>query len=139
LVGIYKYPEYDKEYREKNKEKIREYHKKYYNKNKEKLSSLYREKKYSEQYRNTRLQYYYGISLEEYNFMLKEQGGVCAICKRNQINGKGSFLHVDHSKETGKVRGLLCNHCNIAIGLLLDDPVCIRRAADYIEKCKTQI
>jgi hypothetical protein len=42
-------------------------------------------------------------------------------------------LVVDHSHETGAVRGLLCHNCNRALGLIHDDAAVLRRAAEYIE------
>jgi len=56
----------------------------------------------------------YGITLEIYNQMLKAQGGVCAICHKE--DSKGNHLSVDHDHSTGKVRGLLCGRCNLALG-----------------------
>jgi hypothetical protein len=74
----------------------------------------------------------YGITAEDYDRMMDEQGGACAICKAEcRI---GLRLAVDHDHDTGKVRGLLCTHCNQAIGKLHDDPALIRKAADYLEK-----
>jgi len=79
----------------------------------------------------------FGISLAQYNEMLKSQGGVCAICEqteRTTRNGKFKRLAVDHDHVTGKIRGLLCAHCNHAIGKLGDDPALIRKAAEYVER-----
>ncbi len=56
----------------------------------------------------------FGITLEQYDQMFEKQNGVCAIC--NGINADGRRLAVDHSHETGKVRGLLCTRCNIGLG-----------------------
>ena len=47
----------------------------------------------------------YGISEEEYRNMILSQNNLCAICNEPSIK----TLHIDHSHETGKVRGLLCN------------------------------
>ncbi len=43
-------------------------------------------------------------------------------------------LVIDHCHSTGAIRGLLCSNCNTAIGLLSDNPEIIRKAADYLEK-----
>lgn len=51
----------------------------------------------------------YGLTPEQYDDMLRAQGGVCAICKKPP---KGNRLHVDHCHETGRIRGLLCVSCN---------------------------
>lgn len=71
----------------------------------------------------------YGITRAEFDFMLKEQGGHCAICPRT--NGRRA-LAVDHDHATGKVRGLLCDNCNHTLGKMRDDPELLRRAADYL-------
>lgn len=64
--------------------------------------------------------------------MLSAQGGTCAICKSPDPKGKGKF-HVDHCHSTGRVRGLLCHACNLALGHMHDDPVRLREAALYLE------
>jgi hypothetical protein len=56
----------------------------------------------------------YGISAVEYAEMLVQHGGVCATCKRPPKAGRS--LCVDHNHRTGKVRGLLCDKCNQALG-----------------------
>lgn len=61
----------------------------------------------------------YGITLEEYDEKLAEQGGVCAVCSREPR--PDISLHVDHDHETGQIRGLLCFRCNVAIGLISED------------------
>lgn len=69
--------------------------------------------------RRSHLKRKHGITLEEYDEKLAEQGGVCAICAREPR--PGISLHVDHSHTTGKLRGLLCFQCNVAIGLVRED------------------
>lgn len=81
--------------------------------------------------RNARLVREYGITLADYAVMLDFQHGRCAICGDFPAHDK--VLHVDHCHLTGKVRGLLCPNCNHALGKLQDDPVKLRRAADYLE------
>ena len=81
--------------------------------------------------RNTFRQRLYGVPLEVYRAKLEAQAGVCAIC--GGPPGKRS-LNVDHDHVTGKVRDLLCPTCNVGLGGLRDDPVLLRRAADYIER-----
>jgi broad specificity phosphatase PhoE len=58
----------------------------------------------------------YGITLEDYNRLLEEQGGVCAICKRAPSTNR--VLAVDHCHKTLKVRGLLCINCNRILGFM---------------------
>jgi hypothetical protein len=75
----------------------------------------------------------YGITPEIYQEMLDKQGGKCAICGTNSCS-TGRRLAVDHCHTTGKVRGLLCAHCNTAIGKFNDDPATIQRAIDYLNR-----
>lgn len=57
----------------------------------------------------------YGLTMEQYQSMFDAQKGVCAVCHRRSTR---TNLHVDHNHTTGKVRGLLCHHCNLALGLI---------------------
>ena len=74
----------------------------------------------------------YGITVEDYNRMLAEQNGVCAIC--GGVNENGKKLAVDHNHSTGKVRGLLCGICNRTVGNLRDSAELASKTADYIRK-----
>lgn len=74
----------------------------------------------------------YGISADEYQQMFEEQHGRCAICGKHQSEFYVA-LCVDHNHETGKIRGLLCNRCNQAIGLLDDDIQRFKVAVLYLE------
>lgn len=76
-----------------------------------------------------RLLTFYGMSLEQYNDLKTNQDNRCAICKNVFIKTPC----VDHNHETSKVRGLLCNNCNTAIGFLKDNPQFCRNAAIYLE------
>ena len=58
----------------------------------------------------------YGLTLEKFNEMRHEQNYCCAICKLHESEVTKKTLYVDHCHETGKVRGLLCNRCNIILG-----------------------
>lgn len=57
------------------------------------------------------LKFQYNFTLEEYDKLIEEQNGLCGIC--GGINSNGRRLYVDHDHKTGKVRGLLCNTCNM--------------------------
>lgn len=76
----------------------------------------------------------YGITGEDYLRILDEQNGVCAIC--GEINPGNKRLAVDHDHETNEVRGLLCDCCNRAIGLLRDDEHIAQRATNYLRLWK---
>ena len=80
--------------------------------------------------RNSFLKSTYGIDEKEYQRLLALQNGACAICKERCSTW--SRLSVDHDHNTGRVRGLLCNQCNRAIGLLRDNPRLLMLAAEYL-------
>lgn len=86
------------------------------------------------QSRDAYLRARYGITAEEYDRMLAEQGGVCAICHRPQT---GKRLAVDHDHSTGAVRKLLCVACNVSLGALGEDVERLMAAISYIETHRT--
>lgn len=99
-------------------------------------NAIARNKYYPGTDRNRFLRRVYGISLEQYQEMLENQGRVCAICGQPETNaprGTVASLAVDHDHDTGAIRGLLCSNCNRAIGLMRDNPELLRAAADYLE------
>ena len=82
----------------------------------------------------------YGITLEEYDRMAENQGGVCAICGNKDIligpdgTSKIRRLAVDHCHDTNKVRGLLCSCCNGGLGLFKDSNILLKKALKYLTK-----
>ena len=70
--------------------------------------------------RNAQLKHHYGITIEQYYELKQEQGNRCGMCSKAEIR-MNKALEVDHNHETDKVRGLLCNNCNQALGLLKAD------------------
>lgn len=78
------------------------------------------------------LMYRYGITAEQYDDMLKAQGGCCAICGTNKPNGRDKVWCVDHCHDSNKVRGLLCGPCNRGLGQFRDDPDRLEAAAQYL-------
>jgi len=74
----------------------------------------------------------YGITLDDYNNLLKKQNYGCAICG-SQMKSKLGNLHVDHDHKTGIVRGLLCIQCNITLGMLREDSNRIKKVLQYLE------
>ncbi len=88
-------------------------------------------------YKNRALKSAFGIDLNEYNKMLNEQNGVCAICGQTETKiSKGNLvsLAVDHDHATGKIRGLLCFNCNLAMGKFHDNVEMMKKAIEYILK-----
>jgi len=75
----------------------------------------------------------YGITTEEWNTMLEQQDGACAICGVT-AEEYGKRFSIDHCHTTGVIRGLLCMHCNTALGHFRDDVESLERAVKYLEK-----
>lgn len=81
----------------------------------------------------------YGITLADYDEMLKAQDGVCAICEKNETSydtrtGGIRRLSVDHCHKTGKVRSLLCFRCNSVIGKIEESQGMVKAIAAYLQK-----
>ena len=79
----------------------------------------------------------FGFSMDSYTAMLQEQNGLCKICEKPEMtkdsrSGKIKDFAIDHCHKTKRIRGLLCNNCNRAIGLFQDDPKLLTKAAEYI-------
>jgi hypothetical protein len=77
----------------------------------------------------------HGISVAEFDAMLKRQNGACGICERPFQHTP----HIDHDHATNTVRGLLCNKCNLGLGHFEDNPTFLRNAARYLERWLQQI
>jgi hypothetical protein len=93
-------------------------------------------KDHPERYRrykhDTHLRNSYGVEPETYRAMLHAAGGQCQICGANSPGGGKRNFCVDHCHRTGVVRGLLCNRCNRAVGLLKDDAQVLANAITYL-------
>ena len=80
----------------------------------------YQREYYREHYQDKREYsrvYRYGLSNEDYQQLLDSQQGRCAICRKTpEEANKGRDLYIDHNHITGKVRGLVCQRCNLAVG-----------------------
>lgn len=158
---------YQKEYRRKNKDKLREWEiqyqrnhrdkiikksRNYYAKNRERL--LAKHKIWHEAHKEERrekliawrkrpevrlhqknydFKHKYGITVLEYDELVKKQEGKCALCGKIPRKLKKIGLHVDHDHRTGKVRGLLCSKCNTSIGALGDTGEGLIKAAMYVD------
>lgn len=76
----------------------------------------------------------YGITPEIYFQMLEEQDNKCAICFTTEPGAKKKRFSVDHCHKTGRVRGLLCQYCNKALGGFMDNTEILGSAIKYIIK-----
>jgi len=88
--------------------------------------------KMREHQRRSMLKRKYSMTLEDYDAMLANQGGVCAICGTTDTAPWDHFA-VDHCHQSGNVRGLLCQGCNTCIGRVDDNTETLRKAIRYLE------
>ena len=72
----------------------------------------------------------YGVTPQQYKFMLDSQGHRCYICR----GGSKRSLVVDHCHMTSKIRGLLCDSCNLGLGKFRDSPLLVERALQYLRR-----
>lgn len=79
----------------------------------------------------SRLKLKYGLTPLELERIIVQQDGKCAVCRAVFLDTKRR--HIDHCHLTKKVRGLLCQRCNMALGLLDDSPERLHAAARYLE------
>lgn len=83
--------------------------------------------------RGKKLKRMYGLSSEEYETMLANQNHSCLICHSTDPHHSSGRFVVDHCHTTNKVRGLLCNRCNVGLGNFKDNVASLRSAIDYLE------
>lgn len=78
------------------------------------------------------LQYYYRITPKEREEKLLAQKGKCAICTKQLPDW--TKARIDHDHKTKKVRGILCNDCNLLLGHAFDNIVTLQKAVDYLQQ-----
>lgn len=71
------------------------------------------------------------FSYSDFNIMFIEQDGRCKICKIHQSELSKS-LSIDHDHSTGEARGLLCQKCNVILGMANDDIEILKSAIQYL-------
>ena len=137
--------EYQKTWRQNNKEKVDKY-----NARRRQISKTTKEvakrkayvKKNKVRLKNYDLTRRYGITLTEYDAMCKQQSGKCLICgqnpketqcRANQYSNEGKLV-VDHDHTTKKVRGLLCAKCNRGLGYFSEDVNALQNAINYLRR-----
>lgn len=82
------------------------------------------------------LKFKYGMTLEQYDALFEKQSGKCAICGRTEMSNRTTaqrYLSVDHNHATEKIRGLLCDRCNRAVGLIGEDYTILEKAIEYLK------
>jgi hypothetical protein len=155
--------EYEQEYRAKNREKLNAYAKAYriahkkeitaYNKTRNatpeakaklKIYNATPERKTYQHNYNKRpeiilkykirdLKRNFNLTLEQYDEMLLKQNNCCAICGRPASEFKRK-LAVEHNHKTGKIRGLVCNKCNILCEYFDNNSGSIMKLASYFKR-----
>lgn len=130
LMAPYRTKEKADAWKKSNSERVKKIKKRYKDNNKERTKEYYRLNK--DVWRDGQLKRHYGLTIEQYNGILSEQNGKCAICGTNECSSGKSFA-VDHDHQTGKIRGLLCVNCNMGIGSMKDDVNIMKRAIAYLE------
>jgi hypothetical protein len=108
------------DWRSKNKEKILGYAKKYREKNKAKYHNYHLVKKY-------------GLTSADRDALLQSQNNGCAVCGSISPRNKYGW-QVDHCHRTGKVRGVLCHGCNLALGGARESKTILEQLIKYLEK-----
>lgn len=125
----------DPEYAERQKQNTRNWAEKrtpeQAEKDRKRYAARQKDPKHKRAKRESRLKKKYGITIDDYEAMLRKQNGCCAICERKP--GKRS-LHVDHCHDTGRVRGLLCFRCNFGLSWFNEDQELLRKAARYVKR-----
>ena len=144
-----------KQYYHRNKERRKVYAIKYYLKNEKTIKKNQKRwrgdnveqiKKYQSGWRknnvdkrlNYNLNRKFNINLIDYNNLMVKQNNVCAVCQNPEVakdhrTGLTRKLSVDHNHKTKKIRGLLCNNCNTALGKIKDDPKLLMKMINYLD------
>lgn len=145
--------EYHKKWREKNHDRMLEQAKRHYAKHRDKIRAYAKEyrkrdpertKLLDKQRRSKRVEKMkewgrralYRVTPEKFAAMMEKQGKCCAICgialaKKSNI----TLPHIDHAvvDHRAHVRGILCQRCNMALGMFGDDPAILERAIAYLD------
>jgi len=79
--------------------------------------------------KNSKLKREYGITIEEYDKIVRIQKKRCKIC-----GSEVEILYIDHNHKTDEIRGLLCHNCNISLGLLKDNPMILYNCIKYLRR-----
>lgn len=121
---------YNTEYRKNNPEFI----KKINEANRERRKKYYSCPERKRKYKDRNLRYTFGISIEQYEEMLRLQNGKCKICGNLKGSNFHDYLSVDHCHKSGKIRGLLCGQCNVGLGSFRDNTKFLNLAINYLKE-----
>ena len=89
--------------------------------------------------KNAQMKYRYGITFDQFEKMILEQGGTCAICRRPFGLLGLEKPAMDHSHNTGENRAVIHKSCNLGLGYFKDDPTLLRLAAEYMDKYQKDV
>ena len=112
----------------------------YYERNKEKLWANSRRwakdhpEREAKRLRESHLKRHYGITQEDYENMMEEQEGKCAICDELPTTYHGLVIDHDHCIIEPNVRGLICQPCNVGLARFKEDPDILQRAITYLQR-----
>lgn len=98
---------------------------------KQRQREAYKNPESKKKFKGRMLKRIYGITIEEFENMLKLQNNTCKICPTKHLDNNKS-LHVDHDHETGEIRGLLCDKCNRGLGYFKDNADFLESAIKYL-------
>lgn len=119
-------PEYQRAYYEKTKDKRREEARRYRSEHADECRT---------RYTNWRLKSTYGLTIENRQELFAAQGFVCAACGTDKPGRSTGFgWDIDHCHTTGKVRGIICLPCNVALGKVRDNPEHLQKLITYLER-----
>ena len=111
---------YCRAWHKKNPDKVREQHRR-------------RRAKHPEKGRESNILKKYGLDRVQWDELFASQGNRCGLCPSADPGSKVGW-HTDHDHTTGRVRGILCHHCNVGLGYFKDDPAKLRAAIAYLER-----
>lgn len=112
-----------KEYRERNAEAIRDRMRQWAKDNREHLNECRRRQHYKGKY---------GLTPEDRDAMLAEQGGRCGCCGSDTPKSKAGWV-IDHCHKSGKVRAILCQPCNLTLGKVDESIAHLQSLIRYLE------
>ena len=124
-----------KAWRKANPEKRRAQGRRYYSKNKAKVQARHRDRTVRDPFwRRANVLRRYGLTRDDYDRILCDQGYSCAVCGRLFAGLTSRQICLDHDHVTGRFRAVLCHWCNIMLGGAQDRPDVLNAGAEYLEK-----
>lgn len=143
---------YEKSWRERNKERLRESQRSYRKRNLTRVREMQREwsahpdrrarsldYQKSERGREikwaTKIKKRHGLTREQHRNLIESQGGLCPGCGEKLESRRHTHVDHDHTRtrDEGNIRGVLCTHCNRALGAVRDRPDVLRNLISYLE------